>query len=230
MVRRHASTAFGNAYAFPGGTIESDDAAVSAFCRGIGVEDANHRLGIGADGLSYYSAAIRELFEESGVLLADLQRLDENLQDIRNSLNAGSLSWTDLVTRNELLLHCDELSYVSHWITPPDQDKRFSTRFFVAAMPAGQQARHCGGELTDSRWTTATDMLQAARDGRVTLHFPTEKTLESIARHRSLDALLEWARSSVDWGITTMVPMMVERDGQRVIALPGEMDYPGTKS
>lgn len=230
MVRRHESAAFGDAYAFPGGTVDTDDAAVSAFCRGLSIADANHRLGVGADGLSYYSAAIRELFEETGVLLGDLSRLDEALQSVRDGLNSGAASWADIVCRNELALYCDELAYVSHWITPPDQDKRYSARFFVARMPDRQSALHCGGELTDSRWTTASKILQAGRDGRVTLHFPTEKTLESIARHDTLEALLEWARSSVDWGITTMVPMAIERDGRTVIALPGEMDYPGTKS
>jgi hypothetical protein len=89
---------------------------------------------------------------------------------------------------------------------------------------------HCGGELTDSRWVSAHDMLEAGRVGDVELHFPTIKTLESIARHKSLEALLEWARSCVEWGVTSMVPKIIERDGEQVIVLPGEKDYPGAKS
>lgn len=230
MVRRHQSTAFGSAYAFPGGTVDADDAQVSKYCGGLAAQDANHRLGLSADGLSYYSAAIRELFEESGVLLGDLAALDEPLQSVRDALNDRTQRWADIVQKHQLTLHCDALSYVSHWITPPSRPHRYSTRFFVALMPDGQQAVHCGGELTDSQWVTAADMLRANRKREVELHFPTIKTLESVARHASLDALLEWAHSSVDWGVTTMLPMIITRNGREVVALPGEMDYPGAKA
>ncbi len=110
------------------------------------------------------------------------------------------------------------------------QAKRYSTRFFLAALPARQAARHCGGELTDSRWATAHDVLEAGRAGEVELHFPTVKTLEMIARHKALDALLEWGRSCVEWGVTSMQPAIIKRDGQPEIVLPGDKDYPGAKS
>lgn len=230
MVRRHPSVSFGGAYAFPGGTLDPGDANVVDYCGGLSEADANHRLGISADGLSYYSAAIRELFEETGVLLADLACPDVPLTAIRAGLNDGSTPWEDLLRDHQLKLHCDALSYVSHWVTPPQREKRYSTRFFVASMPRDQQASHCGGELTESRWITASDMLKLSRESDVQLHFPTTKTLESLARHLSEDALLDWAQSSVDWGITTMFPMVIKRNGRDVIALPGEKDYPGTKA
>ena len=230
MVQRHAESSFGSAYAFPGGVVDGDDSKVSEFCRGLLSVDANLRLGIERDGLSYYSAAIRELFEESGVLLADFSQLDEDLAAIRGALNNGSLSWADFVTRNKLSLYCDQLHYFSHWITPPPEPKRYSTRFFLTALPAGQVAEHCGGELTASRWVTASKMLAAERRGDLMMIFPTIKTLESLARHKTLDDLIEWGESSVDWGITTMVPLMIERDGVDEIVLPGDKDYPGAKS
>ena len=62
------------------------------------------------------------------------------------------------------------------------------------------------------------------------MHFPTIKTLESVARHKTFDALIEWASSCADWGVTTMVPMIIERDGRKEIVLPGDKDYPGAKS
>jgi hypothetical protein len=89
---------------------------------------------------------------------------------------------------------------------------------------------HCGGELTDSCWATATDVLATARRGDIKLIFPTVKTLESIARHKSLEDLIDWAKSSVEWGITTMVPVMIERNGKHEVVLPGDKDYPGAKS
>ena len=229
MVRRHAKSSFGAAYAFPGGVVDDDDAAVHEFCMGLSSRQADSRLGVKANGLDLYSAAIRELFEESGVLLASAEDLDEDICAVRDALNDGTERWSDFVTRNQLELQCDRLHYISHWITPINQPKRYSTRFFLAELPIGQTAMHCGGELTDSRWITAHDMLEAGREGVVELHFPTIKTLESIARHKTLEALVEWARSCVEWGVTSMVPAIIVRDGKQEVVLPGEKDYPGAK-
>jgi len=230
MVRRHKKSSFGSAYAFPGGVLDPEDSEVHQFCHGLTSAEANSRLGIEDNGLDYYSAAVRELFEEAGVLLANLSSLDEDLASVRDALNDGSLNWAEFVTRNKLLLDCSDLHYISHWITPPMMPKRYSTRFFLTTLPAGQDAAHCGGELTESCWATATDMLAAGRRGKAKLHYPTIKTLESIARHKTVDELLDWAMSCVEWGITTMVPLAIERNGKRVIVLPGENDYPGTGS
>lgn len=230
MVRRHAKSSFGAAYAFPGGVVDDDDAAVHEFCVGLSTRQANLRLGVKENGLDLYSAAIRELFEESGVLLANAENLHEDLRAVRDALNDGTGRWSDFVTRNQLELQCDQLHYISHWITPTGQPKRYSTRFFLTEIPDGQTAVHCGGELTDSRWVTAHDMLEAGRDGVVELHFPTVKTLESIARHKTIDALVDWAHSCVEWGVTSMVPAIIMRDGKAEIVLPGEKNYPGAKS
>ena len=96
-------------------------------------------------------------------------------------------------------------------------------------MPAGQTAEHCGGELTASWWGTANEVLAAERRGEINLIFPTLKTIDCLARHRTLESLLEWARSSVDWGITSMVPQIIERDGNKDIVLPGDKNYPGSR-
>jgi len=230
MVRRHERSSFGDAHAFPGGVVDPEDFEVYDFCDGLSGAEANSRLGIQDDGLSYYSAAVREVFEESGVLIADYSNLDEDLASVRSALNDGSLNWADFVKRVELSLHCGEFFYFSHWITPEAIEKRYSTRFFLAHLPQGQVADHCGGELTDSCWATAKEVLAASRRGEIILHFPTIKTLESVARHESIEELVDWARSSVEWGITSMVPMMIERDGKLDVVLPGDKDYPGAKS
>lgn len=227
MVRRHAESSFGAAYAFPGGVVDPEDRRVHEFCTGLSTFDADANLGVKGSGLDYYSAAIRELFEESGVLLADVDKVAEGLQVARDALNDGSDNWDDFVRRNTLMLDCASLHYISHWVTPPSQPKRYSTRFFLAALPDGQAATHCGGELTESQWATAHATLVAGREGRIRLHYPTIKTLESIARHKTYDALMEWAETCADWGVTTMLPMIVERDGEPAVALPGELDYPG---
>ena len=227
MVQRHAESSFGAAHAFPGGVVDPEDGAVHEYCAGISSKKADSNLGVRAGGLDYYSAAVRELFEESGVLLANPDDVAEGLGAARDALNDGSDNWADFVMRNELELQCDKLHYFSHWITPPSQAKRYSTRFFIAALPANQVAGHCGGELTASCWMTAHDALAAGRAREMALHFPTIKTLESIARHKTLDELIEWAASAVEWGITSMLPMIVLRDGHPAVVLPGEADYPG---
>jgi hypothetical protein len=94
-------------------------------------------------------------------------------------------------------------------------------------LPNGQHASHCGGELTESCWATANETLKAGRDGRAKLHFPTIKSLESIARHKTYEALIEWAASRVEWGVTAMAPMMVKRNGRKEVVLPGDKAYPG---
>jgi len=230
MVRRHLKSSFGDAHAFPGGVVDPEDSEVHGFCGGLSEAEANLRLGVKSDGLNYYSAAVRELFEETGVLLADLASLDENLKSVRDALNDGSQNWAEFVTRNQLQLHCGELHYFSHWVTPPTLAKRYTTRFFLSALPEGQDAMHCGGELTESCWITATDILAAGRRGDVKLHYPTIKSLESIARHKSMESLLDWAKACIEWGVTSMVPEVIMRDGKKEIVLPGDRDYPGAKS
>ena len=227
MVQRHPESSFGEAYAFPGGTIDPEDSAVHENCRGVSELSANSRLGVKTGGLDYYSAGIRELFEESGVLLADFERVPEGLDAARDALNDRSDKWDAFVSRNKLELRCDALHYVSHWITPPSLPDRYSTRFFVAALPQGQGAVHCGGELTHSCWMTAHDVLEAGRAREISLHYPTVKSLESVARHKTFEALMDWAASCVEWGVTTMLPVVIERDGKPEVVLPGDRDYPG---
>jgi 8-oxo-dGTP pyrophosphatase MutT (NUDIX family) len=230
MVRRHENSSFGAAYAFPGGVVDPEDRLIHEYCEGLSAEEANARLGVPHEALDFYSAAIRELFEESGVLLADVLCVNESLDAVRDGLNDGSDNWADFIVRNDLRLNCGALHYFSHWVTPPSLEKRYSTRFFLAAMPAGQAATHCGTELIDSRWSTAKRMLEAGRIGDVHLHFPTIKTLETIARHKSFEALMKWAQECIAWGVTTMAPVIVERDGRPEILLPGDKDYPGAAS
>lgn len=230
MVRRHEEMSFGAAYAFPGGVVDPVDSQTHDYCRGLNATDANSRLGVESDGLDYYVAAIRELFEETGVLLADISSVDENLETIRDGLNSGSINWLEFLARNEMLLDCGQLHYFSHWVTPPQRSPRYSTRFFLAVLPQGQDPEHCGIESTESRWATANEMLVAGRSGDVELHYPTVKTLESIARHKTLAELTSWAEACIEWGVTSMIPLIIERNGKQVIALPGEKDYPGAKS
>jgi len=220
MVRRHEKSSFGGAFAFPGGVLEGADGRVAAQCEGVTPEQADALLGI-ENGLKYLSAAIRELFEESGVLLADIGASDVDLNTVRDGLNCGHVDWGEFVTATGVRLHCSELNYFSYWITPEALPKRYSTRFFLAAMPDDQDALHCGGELTDSCWISAEDAIRAERDGSMLMHFPTIMTLKSLAPHKSLDAMLRWAESRAAEGVPCIFPEIGKRDGESRVIVGG---------
>lgn len=220
LVQRHERSAFGGAHAFPGGVLEPADRRVYDHCDGVAAAEADALLDVDG-GLAYFSAAVRELFEESGVLLAAAGRGGLDLAAARDALNDGSLDWQVFVSENALRLRCDALHYFSFWITPEALPRRFSTRFFLAAMPDDQDAAHCGGELTDSCWMTAERALAASRDGSISLHFPTIRTLESLASHTTLDALLDWAAQRAREGVPCIFPEIEKRGGEARVIVAG---------
>ena len=220
LMRRHERSAFGGAHAFPGGVLEDADRRVDDHCTGITPAAADVLLDT-EGALAYFSAAVRELFEESGVLLASAATTGVNLDTARNALNDGTLDWQDFVRDNALQLHCDALHYFSFWITPEALPRRFSTRFFLAALPDGQDAAHCGGELTDSCWMSAAAALAASRDGSITLHFPTIRTLETLAGCRTVDELVEWATRRAREGVPCIFPEIKTRRGEARVIVAG---------
>ena len=206
MVKRHARAAFGSRFAFPGGVLETCDAEVAGYCRGVTADQANALLGLEQGGLDYYSAAIRELFEESGVLLAEHQLSAGALRAARDGLNAGTLDWYEFVAGNELQLCCDRLHYFSFWITPAGEPRRYSTRFFLATVPKAQAARHDGGELTESCWLSARDVLVARQQKIMKVPSPTRKTLKRVAEFTDTGSLLDWARACGEQGVVCDQP------------------------
>lgn len=201
MVKRHARAAFGSSFAFPGGVLETCDAKVADYCGGVSADQANALLGLRQGGLDYYSAAIRELFEESGVLLAEHRLSADTLRAARDGLNAGTLDWHEFVAGKQLQLRCDRLRYFSFWITPRGEPKRYSTRFFLATVPKAQAARHDGSELTESCWLSATDVLAARQQKIMKVPSPTRKTLKRVAEFSDVDALLAWASACGEQGV-----------------------------
>jgi len=201
MVKRHAQSAFGSTFAFPGGVLEAADARVHDMSTGLSAERADQLLHLHGDALDYYSAAIRELFEEAGVLLAEHRLSLAQLQAARAALNAGSLCWEQFARDSALLLHYDRLHYFSFWITPAGLPKRYSARFFLAELPPAQVACHDGGELTESFWMTAADVLDARRQKRMQLPYVTRKTLQRMAGFATTAELLAWARACGEKGV-----------------------------
>lgn len=229
LVHRHARTSFGASYVFPGGLLEPGDCKARAWSGGVSAAAADRCLELSKGGLDYYSAAIRELFEETGVLLArhgNSERYPDDLVAARGQLNAGELLWPEFLQRHDLALACESLHYFAYWITPRNRPKRFSTRFFMARLPDGRTASHDGAELTDSRWTTAADAVAASKAGELKLPHPTLATLNDIADYRNVDELLAWARQRSDDGVQRILPAIVSSGGRDRVVMPGHPDYP----
>ncbi|MDJ0907288.1 MAG: NUDIX hydrolase [Woeseiaceae bacterium] len=217
LVRRRAGDAFGESYTFPGGVLDPDEADARPMCSGLAPADADALLGVDAGALDYYSAVVRELFEETGVLLGSNAAVDERLRD---QLHDGSLAWKDLLRSLDLLIPCGELQYFAHWITPSALPKRWSTRFFLAAVPEGQQVQPDGSEITDYCWATVDEAMASAQSGERKIPFPTQRTIESLAGKESVAALMAWAREQQAAGIPAIQPEIGTDDGKRRIFMP----------
>ncbi len=192
------------AWVFPGGMVEPGDRLCHPRCAGLDDASASAQLGLPRGGLDHYVAAVRECFEEAGLLLAldahgallDLRADPSGAAEFaawRGPLHRGERTLSELCEGHGLMLAMDRLVYLSHWLTPPVRAKRFDTRFFIAEAPAAQVARHDDTELVEQRWLRPADAL--TEGAALKLMTPTLKTLESIARFDSVQALLAWARS-----------------------------------
>lgn len=232
MVRRAVGAAFaGGRYVFPGGAVDDADGApeIAALVSGLDDAAASTRLGLPSGGLAYWVAAIRECFEEAGLLLAhsaDRGRVIPAIDGDRWAVHRGELSMTELCRRHGLLLDGEALRYVSHWVTPVGEvARRFDTRFFLAAAPTGQEGRHDEAELVDSRWVVPADALAAADRGELVLMHPTEANLRFIAGCTTVAEALAHADAA---GPPPRIEPRIRRDaaGRMVgIATPDDIDY-----
>ncbi|MFM7307624.1 MAG: NUDIX hydrolase, partial [Actinomycetota bacterium] len=155
MLQRTTSAVFASGmYVFPGGRVDDVDAAaeLDELCDGMSDAEASDLLRVPSGGLAYWVAAIRECFEEAGVLLARDQRgeyvslgdtdTQARFGELRHRVHDGQLSLAELCRRENLRLAVDAIRYVSHWITPVGEKRRFDTRFFVAVAPSAQDPLH----------------------------------------------------------------------------------------
>ena len=231
LVKRRAGDAFGDSYAFPGGVVDHDESDAHGLIDGITPDSANSILDLPKEGLDYYSAAIREVFEETGILLArtsDGQWADvtPDIQGLRVEVDKGRLPWSEFLESQGLRIACDALHYFAYWQTPLDQHKRWSTRFFLAESPAGQDASHDGSEVTDIRWLTARQALDNARDRSMKLPLPTIRNLEDMQHGQSVDEMIAWANTNQREGIIKLRPILIEQNGQSTWVVWGDEGYP----
>jgi len=187
---------------FPGGLLDASDRGHYERCRGLDDTAASARLGLAEHGLHYWVAAVRECFEEAGLLLAtdeagrsvDLQALDAaEVMALRQALHANQIGMAEVCARFGVLLATDQLAYYSHWITPKGMPKIFDTRFFIAQAPAGQVAVADANETVDLLWLTPAQALDRSRG--LKLMNVTERTLAHLATFASAAQAVAWARA-----------------------------------
>jgi 8-oxo-dGTP pyrophosphatase MutT (NUDIX family) len=242
MLRRNLDSEFvAGVHVFPGGAVDPDDYGddIEALCPGRTDAEASAELGIDSGGLAFWVAALRECFEEAGVLLAYRPADPDNDKErpldttdpaslarfvgYRDALNAGTTRLLDVCRSEGLALDVGSVYYVSHWITPEQAPRRYDTRFFITAAPSGQVARHDDGETIASIWIRPDDALQRFQDGKIQLLPPTIENLRTIRRFQTTGEATAWAEQMTD--IPAVLPIVLFEDGQVLILRPGDEGY-----
>lgn len=241
MVRRHGRSGFAaDAWVFPGGVVDQPDRSLPEACwRGIDPEALAPRFRATPDlVLGLHVAAVRETFEEAGLLLATtaagepIDLLDPEVVALRRAIAArddpaDAAVFRAWLERRGLVLDLGALEYWSHWITPRFEPKRFDTRFFLARAPHGQIAEHDRVEITDQVWITPRAALEAAEDKRMLLIYPTINNLEQMVEAGGPDPDDLVAAAAAREHVPTVLPHFEELpDGGWKVVHPGDPGFP----
>jgi len=232
LVRRNDSIAFlGGAHVFPGGRVDPADhsrdlisgdrpqadpyIAITARMPDVPAEAA----------IAHYVAAVRELFEEAGVLLAQPLTVASvaRLTAARRELLAGRITFADIIRREHLHLELEELAYFAHWVTPEIEIRRFDTRFFIARAPTGQTPIHDEGETTHSEWVAPAAAIERSRAGVISLPPPTWTTLQMLAKFDSIETVFDWAQRKP---VPRVQPRFEKQGDRTLLFYPGDPTYP----
>ena len=235
LARRSSNAAFApDAFVFPGGTIESQDACDLARARTIGLEPqrlarefraaipselpSNEPAIDPAGAATLFITALRELFEEAGVLFARTASGTpicanpaqwERVAAERATLRSGAVSFGEFLARHDWYADANALTLFSHWITPPSEPRRYNTHFFLAIAPPDQAALADASEMHDGIWIAPRAALERRHAGSLHLVYPTIKHLERLQAYGSVEEALRFARSKP---VLTIVPKDVADD------------------
>ena len=195
MMQRAQSAVFlGGAYVFPGGALDAADSDARVFSRVLGLtdRDASERLNLPRGGLAYCVAAVRECFEEAGILLlSDKDGKPISAARANSILQFRQKNFVELLEAEDLYIPGDALAYCGHWITAPGRARRFDTRFFAAIAPEGQQGSHDAAEMVHDVWISPRAALERSERGEIELVFATQTTLRDLARFTAARAALQ---------------------------------------
>jgi 8-oxo-dGTP pyrophosphatase MutT (NUDIX family) len=230
MLRRRQSMSFApGAYVYPGGSVDSRDSDAEVGWAGPDVTAWAGWLGSSAElARGLLCAAVRETFEEAGVLLAGAPAGDkggsrrmDSLEPDRLALLGRSLSLAGLLARRHLVLRSDLLKPWARWITPALESRRYDTRFFAAVLPEGQQTTDIHDEADEVAWLRPADVLCAAARGEAALLPPTAVTLAELAGCGDVAAVLAAPRE-----ITPLEPEIRVTGGAAWLYMPAGLEYP----
>ena len=220
LMRRSRSAGFvPGAYVFPGGRVDGADAMPVAIRKldGLTPDEAAGRLGL-ADGeppaIAYYLAALREAFEETGILVGlrsdgsapPTAAEDSMIDSIRDDLMEGRISFAEAISLMQCRIDFTAVEYLAHWITPEPEPRRYDTRFFAAKVRADAMPIVDPREMTDALWVTPGEALRRADRGDLPMVFPTIRTLEQLAPFETADEALEGLRGAP---VRTIMPTLV---------------------
>ena len=235
LARRHRDSSFmAEAYVFPGGQVAAADTDAQLNGYISTPDNFNPQALLQDDRLSpemaqsFFICAIRETFEEAGVLIARTSsghsiHFDSDQQNVRfttyrRELNAGRIILQDVARKENLQFPLDALIPYAHWITPEIMPKRFRTFFFLVELPEGQETTTGCSELTDSLWATPGDILKMHYNKEIMLMPPTLKTLDELTAYTNIDALFAAARGRA------IYPVMPQ-PGEQILKLPHDPEY-----
>lgn len=227
MVQRHYEIDFASgALVFPGGKVCADDWREGWLERTDGDFTGQE--------LAARVSAVREVFEESGLLMARPEAsrgegqplvgkdISEPLEAHREAVDRQEMSFLDMMEEHGLVLALDRLVPFAHWITPEFMPKRFDTYFYIARAPDKQIASHDGRETTDAIWIDPEEALGRAERGEATIIFPTRMNVELLSRCRTVEDALEAARSR---DVVTVLPVVDKGPDGAVLRIPAEAGY-----
>jgi 8-oxo-dGTP pyrophosphatase MutT (NUDIX family) len=203
LLKRHEKSAFmGSNFVYPGGVVDKhdNDPEILSLCKGIPSDKSQKEL------LPFMVAGIRELFEESGLLLAyDINGLpfavcdeatNNRVHQYRNLLNNRKTTLKEILKKEGLFLALDQIFHYAHWITPEARPMRFNTHFFVARYPEGQKASADETETTEGAWMAPEKALEENLATNLVLSPPTLKTLEDLSRFRNTKEVISFSKTS----------------------------------
>jgi 8-oxo-dGTP pyrophosphatase MutT (NUDIX family) len=235
LARRHQKQTFmAGAYVFPGGQLEETDnnPQLKNYIKTADVFDPCRLLQDsslpGEKALGFFIAAIRETFEEAGILLGGKttgnfvsfhdEKVLKRFNDYRYQLNASQITLAEIAQKEKISFFPDALIPYAHWITPEFEKKRFSTRFFLAKLPPNQTPVADAIELTESLWVTPQEALEMHREQKIILMPPTFKTIEELSAFRDIDELFSAAKTKI------IYPILPQLAGN-ILKLPHDPEY-----
>jgi 8-oxo-dGTP pyrophosphatase MutT (NUDIX family) len=219
LMRRQSSMAFAaGMYVFPGGGLAASDVEREVPWAGPDAEEWGRRFRCAPElARGLVVAAVRETFEETGILLAgpDADTIvsdtsGADMQAARLALDAGEMAFADFLTDHGLVLRADLLGAWAHWITPAFEPRRYDTRFFVAALPAGQRVGTMSREADRADWAPLSRVLAAVDAGEAAMMPPTIAACREVSAHSPATVV----EAAAERTFPTILPQLVVVDGE----------------